>query len=91
MKEIEFHNEFTIIGRVINKEDALVGKDSYVMTTLLCPNDMDYNTEPNKVNVYIPGHVFDNIKITNKLGIIGHIEFNNNSNILIADSVAFIK
>ena len=47
--------------------------------------------EPNKVNVYIPGHVFDNIKITNKLGIIGHIEFNNNSNILIADSVAFIK
>lgn len=91
MKEIEFHNEFTIIGRVINKEDTLVGKDSYVMTTLLCPNDMDYNMEPNKVNVYIPGHVFDNVKITNKLGIIGHIEFNNNSNILIADSVAFIK
>ncbi len=91
MKEIEFHNEFTIIGRVINKENTLVGDDSYVMTTLLCPNDMDYNMDPNKVNVYIPGCVFDNVKITNKLGIIGHIEFYNNSNILIADSVAFIK
>ncbi len=91
--QIECHNEFTIFGRILHGYKRVkINNCNAIELCILCPNDEDYNKEPNKVYVNVITNnymMFRNMK-GRPIGIIGHITTHYGQR-LIADAIAFPK
>ena len=53
MKQVECHNDVTIVGRIAKPvSKCFVNNQKAVQIVLKVPNDLDYNLEPNTVVAY---------------------------------------
>jgi hypothetical protein len=91
LKQIKCHNEFTVFGRLLSRgQNVMVKNRQSLRVCLLCPNDNDYNEEPNRVYVDIIGMNNKTFQRGQALGITGHIDSKYGQR-LIADVIEIIK
>jgi len=75
-KQVKLHNEVNLIGRIWCISEGNYQNNRTTILTMLIPNDENYELDPNRVNVYIPGYPKDSFKKTKgrPLAVTGHID-----------------